>query len=103
MDYDALEKQLDDVKLQVNDLKIETSEMQKDIAIIKVQLTNHIPTALKEIGVTLNSLEARIKPMEIKNTKLTGVSEFLTLILKAFAILIATGWSTIQIIKFFVH
>jgi hypothetical protein len=57
---------------------------------------------LQEQGVVLGSIDNRIKVIEVHNTKLSGVSEMLSILLKAMTAIAAITWTGLQIYKFFV-
>jgi hypothetical protein len=95
-----IEKQIDNLRIDIDNIKFEQERQGKEILVIKTQLTNHIPHTLEEHGNILKALESRLKPIETKDIKITGVSEFLTLILKAVAIFTAVAWSAIQILHY---
>lgn len=84
---------------RVENLAKDVSGLQTDISSIKTQVVNHLPTMLDEIKTNLKTLDDRVIPLETKLTKSTGVSEFLSLILKAVTAMAAATWTVIQIIR----
>jgi len=92
MSFDHLQKQVDTVKKEVADLG-------KVVANINLHVTNHLPHQIAEQNETLKKLEARLTPVETKYTKLLGVSEFFSLVLKAATAVAAVTWTALQIIR----
>lgn len=86
---------------RVEGLGAEVTNLQTDVSAIKVQVTNHLPTALEEIKVGIKTLDDRLKPLETKITKSSGVSEFFSLVLKVATAVAAVTWTIIQIYKVF--
>jgi hypothetical protein len=95
---------------EVNAVKAEVSDLKSDVASIKTQVTNHLPHALEDIKVALTTfdennkeqhahIEARLQPVETKFMKSTGVSEFLSSVVKVATALAAVTWTVIQILK----
>lgn len=99
-----------DLHDEVNSVKAEVSDLKADVASIKTQVTNHLPHALEALQVAITTLdannkeqhghiEARLEPVETKATKSSGVSEFLSMLLKAATAIAAVTWTVIQIAK----
>jgi hypothetical protein len=99
---------------EVNTVKAEVSDLKSDVSAIKLQVSNHLPTALGEIKVTLDAIssdnkqqhekiESRLIPIETKFTKVSGVSEFLSGIVKVATAIAAVTWTIIQILKVIGH
>mgnify|MGYP001560914634 CR=1 FL=1 len=103
-----------DLHDEVNTVKAEVSELKSDIASIKLQVTNHLPHALEAVTVAIANLdtnnkiqherlEARIVPVETRYVKVTGVSEFLSSVVKVATAIAAVTWTIIQILKVAYH
>lgn len=101
-----------DMHDEVNTVKADVADLKTDIASIKLQVTNHLPHALAAITTAVTSLDAnnkeqherleeRLKPVETRYNKTTGVSEFLSVLLKAITAVAAATWTIIQIVKLY--
>jgi hypothetical protein len=103
MSYDDLTKQVDEIKVDLGTVKYEFVEVQKKLVSIETHVTNHIMHVLQDQSNMLGSIDNRIKVIEIHNTKISGVSEMLSILLKAMTAIAAITWTGLQIYKFFVH
>lgn len=101
MSYEDIQRQVDDTKKEIDTIKTEVDGIKTTVSNINLHVTNHLPHQIAEQNEMLKKLEARLTPVETKYTKIIGVSEFLTLVLKATTAIAAVTWTVLQIIKSF--
>ena len=89
----------EDIELRIGKIETELTDVVADVASIKTAVTNHIPSVLKDLRTSFTELKNRIKPLETKATKVLGVSEFLSVILKVIGIAGASVWTVLQVLK----
>ena len=88
----------EDMELRIGKMETELTDVVADIASIKTQVVNHLPSAIANVHTAVDKLSKRLKPLETKATKVQGVSEFLSIILKALGIAAASVWTVLQIL-----
>lgn len=79
---------------RVTKIEVESKEIRKDLDEIKVQVTNHLPTAISEVkGLVYDLREQHIAK--------TAVSESWDNNLKKAAIIIGCAWTVLKFIEMF--
>lgn len=101
MSYKDMYDRIESLDTEIKVVKDDVATIIADISSIKTQVTNHLPHTLEDIKSGLKILDERIKPVETRMAKSSGVSEFLSLALKAITALAAATWTVIQIVRLF--
>lgn len=91
----------EDMESRIGKMETELTDVVADVASIKSAVTNHLPTAIENVQWAVDKLSKRIKPLETKATKVQGVSEFLSVIIKVIGITGASVWTVLQVLKHF--
>jgi DNA repair ATPase RecN len=105
---DISESRFNDLKDYVEKVQGELSNVQKDVAELKIevciiskQVSNHIPHQLEAVTTVLQKLESRIIPFETSLLKYKGVSDFLNHITKFTITLAGLTWTVMQLYSAF--
>lgn len=89
----------EDIENRIGKIETELTDVVADVASIKAAVTNHLPSAIENVQVAVDKLTKRVKPLETKATKVQGVSEFLSIIIKVIGIAGASVWTILQVLK----
>lgn len=92
---------MSDLENRVENIEKEFGKVQKDVAVIKDNITNHIPHLIAENKTLIEDYGARLEPLERKSLKVQGASDLLSIVLKGMAVFAGVIWTVIKIIEYF--
>jgi len=90
-DIRDLRHEVDEVKEDVHNVSKEVALVKHDVTDIKLNVTNHIPTQLRD-------LSSRLEPFEKRYLKFSGIQEFLSGLVKITIAAATITWTVIKVL-----